>query len=105
MSRLDVTDHDHLALGDHLAVDGAGVVGGPLAAPAQRLDLEHVHPVGELDEPARALEQLVRKSVRMPKANTSICSSSTILASWSIWVRGVELGLVADQVVDPGTVR
>ena len=48
---LDVADHDDLTLGDHLAVLGAGVVGGPLAAPAQRLDLEDVHPVGELDEP------------------------------------------------------
>ena len=27
----------------------------------------------------------VRKSVRMPTAKTSILSSSTILASWSIW--------------------
>ena len=43
----------------------------------------------------------MRKSVRMPNANTSIWSSSTTLASWSIWSGGVELGLVADQVVDP----
>src|SRR4051812_36803509 len=43
---LDVADDDHVALGDHLAVLRAGVVGGPLAAPAQRLDLQHVHAVG-----------------------------------------------------------
>ena len=48
---LDVPDDDHLTLGDHLAVLGAGVVGGALPAPAQRLDLEGVHTVGELDEP------------------------------------------------------
>ena len=43
----------------------------------------------------------VWKSVRMPTAKTSICSSSTIRASWSTCRGGVELGLVADQVVDP----
>ena len=55
---LDVADDDDLALDDHLAVLGPGVVGGSLAAPAQRLDLKGVHPVGELDQPRRAREQL-----------------------------------------------
>jgi hypothetical protein len=47
-----VADDDLLPLDDHDPVDDAGVVGGLAAAPAQCLDLEQLHPVGELDEPA-----------------------------------------------------
>ena len=54
---LDVADDDDLALDHHLAVLRAGVVGGALPAPAQRLDLEDVHPVGQLDQPRRARKQ------------------------------------------------
>ena len=38
--------------------DDPGIVGGLAAAPAQGLDLEHLHPVGELDEPLAAREEL-----------------------------------------------
>ena len=54
---VDVADDDHLALGHHHAVLGACVVGGALAAPAQRLHLQRVHAVGDLHEPAAALEE------------------------------------------------
>ena len=53
-----VADDDLLALDDHDPVDDAGVVGRLPAAPAQRLDLEDLDPVGELDEPLRAGEEL-----------------------------------------------
>jgi tRNA A-37 threonylcarbamoyl transferase component Bud32 len=53
----DVPD-DHLrALHHHHPADGAGVVGGAGTAPAQRLDLEGLHPVGEFDEPLRGREE------------------------------------------------
>jgi hypothetical protein len=55
---IGVADDHLLALDDHGAVDDAGVVGGPAAAPAQGLDLQHLHPVGEFDEPARPGEEL-----------------------------------------------
>ena len=50
MGVINVADHDHIALGDHDPVLGPGVVSRPEAAPAQRLDLQGVHMIGELDE-------------------------------------------------------
>lgn len=47
----------------------------------------------------------VRKSAVMPKAKTSTSISSTIRASLLDLVTGVELGLVADEVVDAGARR
>lgn len=55
---VDVTDDDLGTLDDHLAAYGAGVVRGAGAAPAERLDLEHLDPVGELDQALRAGEEL-----------------------------------------------
>ena len=102
---LDVADHDHVALGDHLAVLGAGVVGGPLAAPAQRLDLEHVHPVGELDQPRGAGEHRgpeVGEDAEREHVHLELVDDAGQLLD----LRGrVELGLVADQVVDPAALR
>ena len=54
---LDVAD-DHLrALDHHGPADGAGVVGRPRAAPAQRPDLQDLDPVGQLDQPGGTGEQ------------------------------------------------
>ncbi len=58
---LDVADNDDLALDDHHAILGAGVVGGPLPTPAERLDLERVHVVGKLDSRADPENSCVRK--------------------------------------------
>ncbi len=55
---LRVPDDDLLALDDHDAVDDASVRRAAATAPAQRLDLEHLHAVGELDEALAAGEEL-----------------------------------------------
>ena len=55
---VDVTHDDDLTFDDHDAVLGTRVVGGPLAAPAQRFDLQRVNTVCELDQSRRAREQL-----------------------------------------------
>ena len=98
---VDVTDDDDLALDDHHAVLGAGVVGGPLAAPAQRLDLEHVHPVGQLDEAGAAGEQLAAEVGEDPEREHVDLELVDDLGQLVDLVAGVELRLVADQVVDP----
>ena len=97
---LDVADHDHLALGDHLAVLGARVVGGAVAAPAQRLDLQGVHAVGQLDEPLRALEEPgpeVGEDAEREDVDRQLVDDLGELVDV---LAGVELGLVADEVVD-----
>ena len=53
-----ITDHDHLTFGHHLAILGAGIVGGPLPTPTQRLYLEHIHPIGQLHQALRPGEEL-----------------------------------------------
>ena len=102
---LDVADDDHLALDDHRAVLGAGVVGGALAAPAQRLDLEVVQPVRELDQPGAADEELAAEVREDPEREDVDLQLVDDLRELVDLRAGVELGLVADQVVDPRTVR
>jgi hypothetical protein len=101
---LDVTDDDDLALGDHLPVLGPCVVRGALAAPAQRLDLQGVHPVGELDQPCRAREQAgteIGEDAEREDVDLQLVGDPGQLLDLH---RGVELHLVADQVVDTGAV-
>ena len=100
-----VPDDDLLALDDHDAVDDAGVVGGLAAAPAQRLDLEQLHPVGELDEPPRAGEELgaeVGGDAEGVDVDVELVDDPGELLDLG---RRVELRLVADEVVDPGARR
>ena len=76
-------------------------MGRALAAPAQRLDLEDVHPVGELDQAGAALEELgaeVGEDAEREDVDLQLVDDLGELVDL---VAGVELGLVADQVVDP----
>ena len=96
-----VADHDLLALDDHHPVDGPGVVGGPGAAPAERLDLQHLDPVGQLDQPLRAREQPgpeVGGDAEREHVDAELVDHPGQLLGVH---RRVELHLVADQVVDP----
>ena len=96
-----VPDHHLLALDDHDAVDDARVVGGPAAAPAQRLHLEHLHPVGQLDEAAGTREQLgaeVRGDAERGDVDAHLVDHPRELLDLP---GRVELRLVADEVVDP----
>ena len=102
--RVDVPHDDDLTLGDHHPVLGAGVVRGPLAAPAQRLDLEHVHPVGELDQARGAREQLgaeVGEDAEGEDVDLQLVDDPGELLDL---LGRVELRLVTDQVVDPRSV-
>ena len=97
---VDVTD-DHLrALDDHDAADRPGVVRGPATAPAQRLHLQHLDPVGQLDQPRRAGEQPgaeVGRDAEREDVDVQLVDDPGQLLHLR---RGVELRLVADQVVD-----
>ena len=76
-------------------------MGGALAAPAQCLDLEHLHPVGELDEPGRAGEHPgaeVGEDAEAEHVELQLVDDPGQLVDL---LGGVELRLVADQVVDP----
>jgi hypothetical protein len=98
---LDVADHDDVALDDHHAVLGTGVVGGALAAPAQRLDLQDVHPVGELDETRGAGEHQRAEVGEDPEGEDVDLQLVDDLGQGVDLFGGVELRLVADEVVDP----
>jgi hypothetical protein len=45
-----IANHDDIAFEDHDTVGGPRIVGCPLPAPAQRLDLERVYAVGKFDK-------------------------------------------------------
>ena len=96
-----VADDDLLALDDHDAVDDAGVVRRLAPAPAQRLHLEQLHPVGELDEPPAAREELGAEVGGDPEGvdvDADLVDDPRELLDLR---RGVELRLVTDEVVDP----
>ncbi len=57
-----IADDDGVALVDHLAIDHPGVVRGPRATPAARLDLHGDALVGDLQHPFGAVEKLTAKS-------------------------------------------
>ena len=74
---------------------------GLAPAPAQRLDLEHLHPVGELDEPPAAGEELgaeVGGDAEGVDVDAQLVDDAGELLDLR---RRVELRLVADEVVDP----
>ncbi|GAB7190868.1 hypothetical protein NUM3379_15750 [Kineococcus sp. NUM-3379] len=95
-----VPDDDLLALDDHLPVHGARVVGGAGPAPAQRGDLEDLHPVRELHEPGRAGEE-ARAEVRGdPEGEHVDVVVVHEVGELLHLLGGVELRLVAHDVVD-----
>ena len=100
-ARRDVADDHLVALDDHHPVDGPGVVGGPLAAPAQGADLQQLDLVAELDEPLGAGEQPgleVGHDADGDDVDLQLVDDPGQLVD----LHGlVELRLVADQVVDP----
>ena len=74
-------------------MDGAG------SAPAQGLDLEHLHPVGELDEPLAAREELgaeVRGDPEGMDVDVELIDNACQLVDL---LGPIELRLVADEVV------
>ena len=97
---LGVADHHLFALDDHHAVDDARVVGGAAPAPAQGLDLEHLDLVGELDQPARAGEELSAKVAGDPEGEDIDVHLIDQPGELLDLGGGVELGLVTDHVVD-----
>ena len=98
-----IAHHHLLALGDHQAVDGARVVGGPGAAPAQGLDLQHLDPVGELHQAGAARKQPGAEVGGDPERVDVDAQLVDDPRQVVHLVRGVELRLVADQVVHPLT--
>ena len=75
------------------------------AAPAQRLDLEQLHPVGELDQPPATREQLgaeVGGDAEGVHVDVELVDDPGELLDL---VGRVELRLVTDEVVDPGARR
>jgi hypothetical protein len=76
-------------------------VGGLAPAPAQRLDLQQLHPVGELDEPARPGEELGPEVGGDPEGvhvDAELVDEPGQLLDLH---GGVELRLVTDEVVHP----
>jgi len=76
-------------------------VRGALAAPAQGLDLEHVHPVGKLDQAPAPGEQPgaeVAEDAEGEDVDLELVDDPGQLVDL---MGRIELGLVADQVVDP----
>ena len=101
--RHGVPDHDLGTLGDHPAPDRTGVVGGPLAAPAQGPHLQGLDPIRQLDQPTRAGEQQGPEVGQDPDGEDVDAELVDDPRELVDLLREVELGLVADQVVDPLT--
>ena len=98
-----VADDDLLPLDDHHPVDDAGGVGGLAPAPAQRLDLQQLHPVGELDEAARPGEELGPEVCGDPEGVHVDAELVDEAGQLLDLLGGVELRLVTDEVVHPDT--
>ena len=96
-----VADHHLLALEHHLAIDGPGVVGRAGAAPAERVHLQHLDLVAQLDQPLRAREQPgleIGQDADREHVDLQLVDDPGELVDLC---GRVELRLVADQVVDP----
>ncbi|KPC59630.1 hypothetical protein ADL29_33860 [Streptomyces chattanoogensis] len=96
-----IADDDPRTLHDHPAVDGTGIVRGPGTAPAQRIDLQHLYPVGEFHRPLRAREELaadVGGAAGREDIEAEVVHDAGELVDP---FGGEELRLVGDDVVDP----
>ena len=97
---LDVADDDLLALDHHRPADGAGVVGGPCAAPAQRLTCSTSTRSASSTSRAAPGNSRARKSVgdaEREHVDPELVDHPGQLLDL---LGGVELRLVADEVVD-----
>jgi hypothetical protein len=104
LGAVGVPDDDLLALGDHHPADGPGVVGGPGAAPAQRLHLQPLHAVGELEHASRAGEQVRPEVGGDPETEDVHVHLVDEAGELLDLLGGVKLNLVADEVVHPPAV-
>lgn len=95
-----VAHHDRLPFPDEHAIDESGVVRRPPPAPAPGLDVE-LHPfVGDLEQPAGALEQQATEVGEQPEGvdvDVELVGDQRELVDL---LDGVELDLVAHQVVE-----
>ena len=81
-----------------LQPEGGGYL---LPTPTQRLDLKHVHPISQLDQATGAVEELgaeIGKDAEGEDIDLQIINDLGQLVDLA---DRIELGLVADQVVDP----
>ncbi len=102
---VDVADDDLGAFDHHLTAYGAGVVRGAGAAPAQRLDLQHLDPVGQFHQPLGAREQLgaeVGRDAEGVHVQAQVVHHARELVDL---LRREELRLVGDHVVRAAAVR
>ena len=90
-----------ITLEDHPGIHDAGIVGGPRTTPAQRLYLQRLDPVSQLDHPPRAGKQdrlEIGGDAECIHVDPHLVDEAGELLDL---LRGVELGLVADQLVHP----
>jgi hypothetical protein len=95
-----VPDDDLPPLRHHAAADGPRVVGGPGAAPAQRLDLHDPDLVGQLDQAERAGEQARAEVGGDPEGEHVDAQLVHDRGELLDLVGRQELRLVADHIVD-----
>src|ERR1035437_9541573 len=96
----DVPQRNLLTLDDHHAIYDPGVLGSPVTTPAQRLDLQRLDPVGQLDHPLGPGEQgssEIGGDAEGVHIHTHLVHDAGELLDLN---RGVELRFVADQVVN-----
>jgi DNA-binding NarL/FixJ family response regulator len=94
---------DLIAVGDHRAADRPGVVRRRTSAPAQRPHLQLLHPVAQLDESRGPREQPgpeVGENAEAERVDAQLVHDARELVDL---LGRIELGLVADEVVDTMT--
>jgi hypothetical protein len=96
--------HDYLlTLGHHFPSDGARIMCSPRATPTERLNLQGIDSVGELDQTTRTRKKLGSKVGEDSKGvyidSESIHNSRQLFDL--LWL--IELRLITDDVINPLT--
>jgi len=98
--RICVANNHLVTFRDHLAIDRTGIVRGALTAPTECFDLQRLDTIGKFDKPGRAREKSCPEISQDPKS-VNVDSQSVRDSRQTFYLRfGVELGLIADDVVD-----
>lgn len=93
-------DHD-FTFGHHHPVDGPCVVGGPLAAPTEGLDLEHLGAVGQFDQSGAPGKQPTTEVGEDAEGETVELELVDDLGELIDLGGRIELRFVADQKIEP----